>query len=92
MEKKQRKNKILSKFLFFDIFGYNPQFYTDNEKQYKTFIGALFSIFLLEILFVSCWVYGNDIYYKQNPIVSFQEEFSMQPEHFKINKDTLNFS
>lgn len=47
---------------------------------------------LICIVGVACWIYGNDMHYKKNPNVSFAEEFSMQPEFFKIDKNTMNFA
>lgn len=80
------------KFKYLDIFGCNPQFYINNETKFRTTFGAILSLILVGIVAIACWIYGNDIYYKRNPSVSQSEEFTLSPEFFKINKNTMNFA
>lgn len=48
-------------------------------------------MFLLVVICIAIWIYGNDMYYKENPSYIYTEASTDHPEKFKINKDTLNF-
>lgn len=82
----------LSKIKEIDIFGVEPKFFVNDKSKFKSFFGALLTFILFGIISTSCWLYGNDLYFKKNPYVSFAERYQVKPEHFKIQKDTLNFA
>lgn len=47
---------------------------------------------LMLIIIISCWIYGKDMYYRENPASIFVEESTNHPELFKIRKDNMNFA
>lgn len=66
---------LIKNFKKIDIFGTQPCLLIDKEKEYKSCIGGIFTFLLVIIVLTTFWVYGSDIYYKENPKVSFAENF-----------------
>lgn len=65
MENKVKKiRKIYKKG---DFFGVQPKLYTDSHTKYNTTFGASLTYLLFIVVVGACWVYGKDMYYKENP-------------------------
>lgn len=74
----------------FDIFGVTPKLFINNNVKFNTSFGTMLTVFLLAIIGIASWVYGNDIIYKKNPNSIFTEESTEHPEIFKLGKNTMN--
>lgn len=72
MKSKNIENKTIQ-LATLDIFGFYPKFYINNKESYKTLWGFFLTLCLLGCVIVACWVYGKDMYYKQNPTTIISE-------------------
>lgn len=42
----------------------------------------MLSFLLLAVVVISCWIYGKDMYFRENPASIFVEESTTHPERF----------
>lgn len=81
----------MSKLNKMDMFGVAPKLGIDNDFKYQTKFGAILTMLLSWVICVAAWVYGNDLYFRENPNSIYTEESTEHPERFKIDKNSLNF-
>lgn len=84
--------KLQKKLFYIDIFGISPHMYVGNHKNFRTKYGVCFTIFLIFISISCVYIFGKDLIFRENPAITIEEKYSVQPEYFKIDKDTLNFA
>jgi len=53
---------------YIDIYGQPINILHKENKNIKTKIGGFFTILSIIIVILTCWIYGNDIFYRKNPI------------------------
>jgi hypothetical protein len=60
--------------LYFDVFGVGYNFLIEGEDKYRTFTGALLTIFYCLIVAALFFGFGIDLYQRKNPKVSLNTE------------------
>ncbi len=53
---------------YIDYYGQPIKILYKENENIKTKIGGCFTILSLTIVIVTCWIYGNDIFFRKNPI------------------------
>ncbi|KRX05816.1 hypothetical protein PPERSA_02348 [Pseudocohnilembus persalinus] len=76
----------------FDIYGVEPKLFIDQQNKYKTKFGAFLSFLTLTILLVGCWIYGKELYYKQNPYTTISDVAVKNPERYNLTSQNFNFA
>jgi len=74
---------------YIDIYGQPISILSKENKNIKTIIGGCFTILSFIIVIVTCWIYGNDMLYRKNPI-SYSNEV-ITDDYPRINLTRASF-
>ena len=55
-----------------DFFGQENKIYLNKEEKVTTVVGGILTLLMVAGAIILAWVFGKDIYYKQNPF-SYQQ-------------------
>lgn len=75
---------------YLDLFQVSPALYVNKQEKYQTKFGGFLSVTLFIILGVSLWVYGRDIYLKENPNITYVEISTDHPKRYNLTEDNFN--
>jgi len=53
---------------YIDIYGQPISILYKENRNVKTNVGGCFTIISCTLVIVTCWIYGNDMFYRKNPI------------------------
>lgn len=85
-------SKKISKFLkYIDLYGRKIDLTINQEETYKTNIGGFFTL-IIGILSLMLFInFGSDMFYHDNPSVTFAEIYSQTPEREYFSKEKYFF-
>lgn len=72
-----------------DIYGKEIKLQLNNKEKITTAIGGFFTLITVIIILISIWIFGKDIFYKENPI-SFTNQI-ITDYHPNLKIDRHNF-
>jgi hypothetical protein len=67
-------------FKHFDTFGTKPELFIQHTNQFKTTIGATFTVLCYLLGFACFIVFGLDLIQRQNPSILFTKQYQSNPE------------
>ena len=71
----------------FDLFGIRPTVYYDGKLKSGTGFGFLLTVLLLTFTAVCFGYFGQDLYYRLNPIMRYHEEYTPLPESITLDPE-----
>lgn len=75
MWNRYKDNKIIRNLIYMDFIGPMCGFEDNDSLRFKSFPGAIFSSLIVITITVLSFMFGKEIYEKQQPIVSVNNEF-----------------
>ena len=76
-------------FKHLDIYGLTFNFTTFQSLYFKTFVGGLLSIISVSLMFIFCFLFGKDFFFKQNPKVLISNEKPTTYQIFNLTQNDL---
>lgn len=70
-----------------DLFGVRPTVYFQGKKKFGTNFGCCLSLLLLTFTAVCFGYFGQDLYYRQNPSLRYNEEYDPLPQKIVIDPE-----
>jgi len=91
-ENKKTSSTFPSLIKKYDLFGISYNFQLDSQEKYKTFTGGIASLIFYLITAVLFFGFGQNLYNRKNPKVSFSSEITTYQQKQLSNKNfTLAF-
>ena len=75
-----------------DMFGQQIQFNFNKKTKHKTLLGALFSFFLIILVILSIYYFGEEVIIRKNPITLKTEVYVSQPEAIALTQKNFPFA
>ena len=76
-------------FKHLDIYGLTFNFTTFQSLYFKTFVGGFLSIISVSLMFIFCFLFGKDFFFKQNPKVLISNEKPTTYQIFNLTQNDL---
>lgn len=80
----QNKIKILKNF---DLFGIRPSLFFQGRMKTGTWFGFCLTVFLLTFTLICFSYFGQDLYYRESPILRYHMEYYGNPEELIIDPE-----
>ena len=76
-------------FKYIDIYGPKFTFTVFQSRYYKTFLGGILTIISITLMFLLCFLFGRDFFYKENPRVLISNEKPTKYSIFNLTQNDL---
>ena len=85
-------SKVSDFFSSFDIFGITPLLYFKGKAKFGTIFGFFLSFLLLSFTFLCLFFFGQNLYYRRNPVIISNEEYVAKPDYYVLDPEKTPFA